>query len=78
MCAELTDNPGMLDPDRFSAEYFSEAGDRWQYVPIGGGPRSRIRDHFAILEAILALDAIIGRFEICFPEHEFRKPFLLP
>jgi hypothetical protein len=73
MRAEVTANPGTLYPDQFSAEYFSEVRGRWHYVQAGGGPRSRIGDHLPILEATLALGAVIGRFEICFPENEFPR-----
>jgi len=59
----LWDNPLTFDPDRFSPEK-SRGRDRWQYLPFGGGPRSCIGDHFAMLEATLALATIVRRFEI--------------
>ncbi len=59
----LWDNPLSFDPDRFSPEN-SKGRDRWQYLPFGGGPRSCIGDHFAMLEATLALATIVRRVEI--------------
>ena len=53
----------VFDPDRFSPEK-SRSRDRWQYTPFGAGPRSCIGDHFAMLEATLALATIIRRTEI--------------
>lgn len=57
------DDPLSFDPDRFSPEN-SKGRDRWQYLPFGGGPRSCIGDHFAMLEATLALATIVRRVEI--------------
>ena len=37
---------------------------RWQYISFGGGPRSCLGDHFAMLEATLALATIIRAVEI--------------
>lgn len=59
----LWEDPLTFDPDRFSPER-SEGRDRWQYLPFGGGPRKCMGDHFALLEATLALATIIGRTEI--------------
>ena len=59
----LWDNPLAFDPDRFSPEK-SKGRNRWQFMPFGAGPRSCIGDHFAMLEATLALATIIGRNEI--------------
>ena len=59
----LWDNPLDFDPDRFSPENSADR-DRWQYLPFGGGPRSCIGDHFAMLEATLALATIIRDVEI--------------
>ncbi len=56
-------DPLSFDPDRFLPER-SKVRSRWQYLPFGGGPRSCIGDHFAMLEATLALATIIRAVEI--------------
>jgi cytochrome P450 len=60
---KLWDNPLAFDPDRFSTTN-SKGRDRWEYLPFGAGPRSCIGDHFAMLEATLALATCIRRVEI--------------
>jgi cytochrome P450 len=59
----LWDDPLTFDPDRFTPER-SVGRSRWQYLPFGGGPRSCIGDHFAMLEATLALATIVRAVEI--------------
>jgi cytochrome P450 len=59
----LWDDPLVFDPDRFNPQN-SKGRDRWQFIPFGGGPRSCIGDHFAMLEATLALTTIVRRTEI--------------
>jgi cytochrome P450 len=59
----LWDHPLVFDPDRFSPAN-SKDRDRWQFLPFGGGPRSCIGDHFAMLEATLGLATIIKNAEI--------------
>ncbi|GFG96341.1 cytochrome P450 [Mycobacterium timonense] len=59
----LWDEALRFDPDRFSPGHADDR-DRWQYLPFGGGPRSCIGDHFAMLEATLALATIVRRVEI--------------
>jgi cytochrome P450 len=54
----LWERPLTFDPDRFLPER-SQRRSRWQYLPFGGGPRSCIGDHFAMLEATLALATIV-------------------
>lgn len=61
--ARYWDEPERFDPDRFSAER-SAGRSRWQFFPFGAGPRSCIGDHFAMLEATLALATIIRSAEI--------------
>ena len=60
---DLWDRPLVFDPDRFTAEN-SRGRDRWQYLPFGAGPRSCIGDHFAMLEATLALATCVRHAEI--------------
>ncbi len=71
----LWDEPLKFDPARFSPER-SAGRDRWQYVPFGGGPRSCIGDHFAMLEATLALATVVRRVEIRSLEDDF--PLAVP
>jgi len=59
----LWEDPLRFDPDRFSPER-SKGRDRWQYLPFGGGPRACIGDHFAMLEATLALATILRQIEV--------------
>ena len=68
--ASLWDDPLKFDPDRFSPER-SAGRDRWQYLPFGGGPRSCIGDHFAMLEATLAVATIIRHAAIGSVEDDF-------
>jgi cytochrome P450 len=71
----LWDDPLNFDPDRFSPERSADR-DRWQYMPFGGGPRSCIGDHFAMLEATLALATIIRRADIRSLDDDF--PLAVP
>jgi cytochrome P450 len=59
----LWPNPLLFDPDRFSPEN-SKGRDRWQFLPFLAGPRSCIGEHFATLEATLALATIVRSSEI--------------
>jgi cytochrome P450 len=71
----LWDHPLVFDPDRFGPEN-SRDRDRWQFLPFGGGPRSCIGDHFAMLEATLGLATIIGNTEIQSLDDDF--PLAVP
>lgn len=67
---QLWEDPLRFDPERFSPENF-KALDRWQYLPFGGGPRSCIGDHFAMLEVTLALATLVRGAEIRSLDDEF-------
>jgi cytochrome P450 len=75
---ELWDRPLTFDPDRFLPER-SRGRSRWQYLPFGGGPRSCIGDHFAMLEATLALATIIrgARIESLRGDFPLATPFTI-
>ncbi len=60
---ELWEQPELFDPDRFAPER-SAGRNRWQYLPFGGGPRTCIGDHFAMLEATLGLASIVRTAQI--------------
>jgi len=71
----LWDRPQEFDPDRFSAEH-AAGRDRWQYIPFSAGPRTCIGDHFAMLEATLALATIVRDVEILSLDRDF--PLAVP
>jgi len=71
----LWDRPLVFDPDRFTEDN-EKALDRWQYIPFGGGPRGCIGDHFAMLEATLALATIVRHAEIDSLDDDF--PMVAP
>ena len=52
-----------IDPDRFLPER-SAGRSRWQFLPFGGGSRSCIGEHFAIVEATLAVAAVVRRVRL--------------
>jgi cytochrome P450 len=55
---EHWDDPLRFDPDRFLPEVAKQR-DAYAYLPFGGGPRSCIGNHFALLEATAALGRIL-------------------
>jgi len=54
------------DPDRFDPSRFTGQHDRprYAYFPFGGGPRSCIGEHFALLEATVLLRTLLARYRV--------------
>src|SRR6266542_2634677 len=54
------------EPDRFDPQRFLGDQDRprYAYFPFGGGPRSCIGEHFALLEATVLLQALLSRYRV--------------
>jgi cytochrome P450 len=71
----LWERPLEFDPDRFSPQN-SAGRNRWQYLPFGGGPRKCVGDHFAMLEATLALATCVRHCAISSLSTEF--PMAVP
>jgi cytochrome P450 len=64
------EHPLVFDPNRFSPENSNDRG-RWQFLPFAGGPRSCIGEHFATLEATLALATIVRSTKIRSVDKDF-------
>lgn len=63
----LWDHPLRFDPDRFAPQ---QSIDRWRFLPFGGGPHRCMGDHFAMLEATLALATIVRNVEFTSVQEE--------
>jgi cytochrome P450 len=57
-------NPDEFDPGRFLDEALVKARPRYAYFPFGGGPRSCVGEHFAMLEAVILLAAMLRRYQV--------------
>jgi len=74
----LWDRPLEFDPERFGPEA-SKGRERWQFIPFGAGARTCIGDHFAMLEATLALATLVRhtRFESLDADFPVALPFTM-
>ncbi|HEX8630603.1 MAG TPA: cytochrome P450, partial [Catenuloplanes sp.] len=54
------------EPDRFDPHRFVGDHDRprYAYFPFGGGPRSCIGEHFAMVESTVLLRALLSRYRV--------------
>jgi cytochrome P450 len=57
------DNPEGFDPDRFLPSR-SEGRSKYVYLPFGGGARTCIGNHFAMMEAQILLAMILREFRL--------------
>jgi cytochrome P450 len=57
------ENPEGFDPDRFLPER-AQKRPRYAYLPFGGGPRTCIGNHFAMMEAQIILAMILREHRI--------------
>lgn len=55
--------PDRFDPERFLPGH-TEGRPKFAYFPFGGGARSCIGNHFALMEATLILASILRRFRV--------------
>lgn len=64
---ELWDNPEGFDPARFdneSGDATGRSGQRFAYFPFSDGPRTCLGERFAVLESMIAISAIVQRFDL--------------
>ncbi len=59
--ARLWPDPERFDPERFRPEH-EAARHRYAYLPFGAGPRTCLGNHFAYMEAQLALAVLLRRY----------------
>lgn len=56
-------DPEAFDPERFTPEAEADR-PRYAFFPFGGGPRACVGQHFAMLEASIALATVLQRFSL--------------
>jgi cytochrome P450 len=63
---DLWPEPMAFSPDRFDSAVSRSPGTatRYAHLPFAGGPRSCIGEQLALTELVVAVAAVIGRFEV--------------
>src|SRR6185295_11411895 len=61
--ARYFENPAGFAPERWTSEFIRSL-PRFAFFPFGGGPRICIGQEFAIMEAALAVTALVQRFRL--------------
>lgn len=61
---DFWEDPERFDPERFTPERVA-ARPRFAYFPFGGGARQCIGNNFAIMESMIIIPGIAGRFRLC-------------
>lgn len=60
---DFWEEPARFDPERFRPERAAQR-HRYAYYPFGGGPRTCIGIHFALVEIVLTIAAIVQRYRL--------------
>jgi cytochrome P450 len=60
---DLFSEPARFDPDRFAGD-FERGLPRTTFIPFGAGPRICIGNHFALMEAQIALATIVQKVRV--------------
>jgi cytochrome P450 len=66
---DLWEDPERFDPERFAPEA-QRGRHRYAWFPFGNGPRGCVGEHFALLEASLALAMLVREFRFETPPGE--------
>ena len=60
---DFWDDPERFDPERFTAEKIATR-PRYAYFPFGGGARQCIGNNFALMESLIIIPGIAGRYRL--------------
>ncbi len=71
----LWDNPLAFDPDRFLRSPNLKAKGA-PFMPFGAGPRICVGAAFAVMEAVMALGALVRDYNVIVPEDCFPRPLM--
>ena len=67
------DNPETFDPERFTKEN-SAAQPPFTHLPFGGGPRGCIGGNYAMLQILMILGTLLGKYDLELPPGQKIEP----